>query len=223
MEGWFFEVATSALYLIKEMRYALHLILLPCALGFTPPSLPFALRAATSVFSNPGSQDDGAYPESGGDKLNSDLRSRASQLNINPAEVEAAGDEEDIAVTEKPRVEPTRSLEGGREVFVYSAKTATSNPRPSNSDGRFGIPIDGSLLIIVPTLIIGILGVVTGLMIATNQRDEIEEAMEAVKSQAAASEKVKERGTCRGICYDQSKDLERKRERILDNPMAVFF
>lgn len=75
------------------------------------------------------------------------------------------------------------------------------------------VPIDGSLVVLAPALVIGLVGFVMSIYVAINSQDAISDALSQVSNeinQAAVSKTnvVPADGSCRGLCSSQDQDLE---------------
>ena len=76
------------------------------------------------------------------------------------------------------------------------------------------IPIDGSLVVLLPAAIIGVVGFAMSINIAMNSQDAIVDSLNQLSEDAAAAAVAKTNlaapldGGCRGICSDQAQELE---------------
>jgi hypothetical protein len=75
------------------------------------------------------------------------------------------------------------------------------------------VPIDGSLVVLVPAAVIAVAGFVLSLVIAVNSSDQIVNSLSQVADEIStqATEKVNrqyDENACRGLCSSQEQDLE---------------
>ncbi|GMH54281.1 hypothetical protein TrRE_jg1295 [Triparma retinervis] len=129
---------------------------------------------------------------------------------------------------------------GGKEVYTYaptpappppSALRSLTSPGPKASGARevkvplLGtLPLDGGLLLVAPAAAIGVLGVLTGLYIAVNSRDDLATSLKSAELFPTKTETTRGARKCRGLCYDQKEDLEQKAERIRERgALEIFF
>jgi hypothetical protein len=76
------------------------------------------------------------------------------------------------------------------------------------------VAIDGSLVVLVPVLVIGLVGFVMAIDIALNSQDAIVDSLAQLSNDVTAAAVAKTNnlapidGSCRGICSTQETDLE---------------
>ena len=73
-------------------------------------------------------------------------------------------------------------------------------------------PVDGGVVVLVPTLLIAVLGFIFSAVVAFNARDELVVAMSQIGDEMAAAANAKvnsvpQEGVCRGLCSSQETDL----------------
>jgi hypothetical protein len=91
--------------------------------------------------------------------------------------------------------------------------SATAN-LPTRNIPFFGeVPVDGSLVVLVPAAVIAVLGLLMSVVVAVNSRDAIVATLAQVSdelSQTAISKSSQtyDDSVCRGICSTQQEDLE---------------
>lgn len=98
------------------------------------------------------------------------------------------------------------------------ASLTRMDPETANGPTRnipiFGeVPVDGSLVVLVPAAVIAFLGVILSIVVAVNSSDEIVNSLSNVVddiSQTASTKTnmVYDESVCRGLCSSQSDDLE---------------
>jgi hypothetical protein len=98
------------------------------------------------------------------------------------------------------------------------ASLTRMNPETANGPTRkipiFGeVPVDGSLVVLVPAALIGVLGFILSIVVAVQNTDQIVDSLNSVAdelSQTATSKvnKVYDESVCRGLCSSQESDLE---------------
>lgn len=85
---------------------------------------------------------------------------------------------------------------------------------PTRNIPIFGeVPVDGSLVVLVPAALIGFLGFVLSIVVAFQSTDLIVDSLNSVADEisqtaTAKSNRVYDENECRGICSSQSEDLE---------------
>lgn len=83
----------------------------------------------------------------------------------------------------------------------------TSPDQPTQNVPFFGeIPADGTLLLLAPALVFGILGFVYSIVIAFNSSDQIVNSL--TQSAINKNNQVYDKNVCRGLCSSQQEDIE---------------
>ncbi|GMI09513.1 hypothetical protein TrLO_g1286 [Triparma laevis f. longispina] len=185
------------------------------------------------------------------DEINQELKSKAKNLGlgrVDPVEDDEEGTPPKVSdaaskAARKAEFEKTinkmgamTSQDRGREVFEYTSKepstplTTSSSPSTSVKVPLLGtLDIDGSLLLVVPVAVIGILGVLTSFYIGLTSTDNISAAMQQMREEESyAKSSKKSENTCRGLCSDQDSALQEKRQRMesksgTEKALSIFF
>lgn len=85
---------------------------------------------------------------------------------------------------------------------------------PTRNIPIFGeVPVDGSLVVLLPAALIGVLGVILSVVVAVQSTDLIVDSLNSIAddiSQTATtkSSMVYDESVCRGLCSTQDEDLE---------------
>jgi len=83
----------------------------------------------------------------------------------------------------------------------------TSPDQPTQNVPFFGeIPADGTLLLLAPALVFGILGFVYSIVIAFNSSDQIVNSL--TQTAVNKNNQVYDKNVCRGLCSSQQEDIE---------------
>lgn len=88
---------------------------------------------------------------------------------------------------------------------------------PTRNIPIFGeVPVDGSLVVLVPAAVIGFLGFVLSIVVAVQSSDLIVDSLNSVaddltQSAFENSNKVYDESVCRGLCSSQDQDLDNLR------------
>jgi hypothetical protein len=88
---------------------------------------------------------------------------------------------------------------------------------PTRNIPIFGeVPVDGSLIVLVPAAVIGFLGFVLSIVVAVQSSDLIVDSLNSVADDLAQtafenSNKVYDESVCRGLCSSQDQDLDNLR------------
>jgi len=88
---------------------------------------------------------------------------------------------------------------------------------PTRNIPIFGeVPVDGSLIVLVPAAVIGFLGFVLSIVVAVQSSDLIVDSLNSVADDIAQtafenSNKVYDESVCRGLCSSQDQDLNNLR------------
>lgn len=89
----------------------------------------------------------------------------------------------------------------------------SSNARVVNAPLLGEIPLDGSIVVLVPAAVIAVVGLLMSVGVALNSQDAIVSSLNELSETAAATAVAKtnvvpEDGVCRGICSSQDDDLD---------------
>lgn len=131
----------------------------------------------------------------------------STQSNEDP--IDSTDDETELASSNINRLE-----EGGINISVAKSipqspplvtksdrNTVNSNPLVQGE-----VTMDGSLLVLIPSAVIALLGVIMSINIALNSSDEIIAALNSIEVKPRNELSVPQ-GGCRGLCSTQEKDL----------------
>jgi len=98
---------------------------------------------------------------------------------------------------------------------LTSSLTRSDEPVPDNNPSQraplFGeVPIDGSVVVLAPAVVIGVLGIIFGIVVALNSEDSfVQEVSPAELTRMEyAPTKAEEGMSCRGLCSSQEEDLD---------------
>jgi hypothetical protein len=126
-------------------------------------------------------------------------------------EKSATPEEAPVAARPPPPVPPKR-------LDPLMASLTRMDPDTANGPTRnlplFGeVPVDGSLVVLVPVVVIAVIGFVASIVVASQAQDEIVNAFAQIGNgiSQTASEKtnmVYDESVCRGLCSSQDQDLE---------------
>lgn len=93
------------------------------------------------------------------------------------------------------------------DALISMATAGADQPSETKNVPLLGeIPVDGSLVVLLPAAGIAILGFLLSFVVAFNARDEIVTSLESVNP-PPPKEIIKDEG-CRGLCSDQDEQLE---------------
>jgi len=185
-------------------------------------STPFLVTSKTSLYA---SNDDSWSPFDDGEDRTSSKKSRSLPPNDRPSSWSPFDDGEDRTSSKKsrslsPNNRPPPELftpvsEQTRQPDSLLESLTRTDPAmknvPTTTIPIFGeIPRDGTLLILVPSIAIAVIGLIVSIKIGIESRDFIATEIEAVTtgmSQPPMTETVVKEG-CRGLCSNQAESLE---------------
>ena len=91
-------------------------------------------------------------------------------------------------------------------MFTRPAPPSGTDTKTINAPLLGEIPVDGSLFVLIPAAVIGILGFIMSFVVAYNSRDVFIQALVENNPPPPRQQVISDE--CRGICSDQAKSLE---------------
>ena len=138
---------------------------------------------------------------------------KSARFSEEPNDV--AGSALDVeSVSQRPS--PSPSQKQAQRIDPLIARLTTNNAAPTGKTRNvpfFGeVDVDGSLVVLVPAIITGVLGFVTAIVVAINSKDafveqlvQLSDGINNMAIQRAST--VVDPDTCRGLCSAQDQDL----------------
>ena len=133
---------------------------------------------------------------------------QAEESNEAPEKPDEGGSQ---PLTPPPPVPPKRLDPLMASLTRMDPETASG---PTRNIPVFGeVPVDGSLVVLVPAAVIAFLGFVLSIVVAANSADQIADSLNQVvddiaQQASAKTNMVYDESVCRGICSSQSEDLD---------------
>jgi len=165
------------------------------AFSFAPPSFLSNLQVRSVLTTAPSA----VWTKSSSSDGNDSSPEESFPTNDeNPFAPESKGTEE--AETPASRPKPSNPL---TDPLVRMA----TNPSPTKTVPLLGeIPLDGSLVVLLPAAAIAVLGAIASLFVAYNARDDIIQSLASVNPPPPRKQVISDK--CRGICSSQEESFE---------------